>query len=109
MTSCHWHGSHTSTHAQAHNYNYTGAAVAVALGRTDFALAPDALGEARIPAACCSVYAYRPTPGLLSAVLPGSSRGAGGSDGSAGAAEGGSGEGGAISLVGQVRAEGVFL
>uniref|UniRef100_A0A7S3VIH0 Amidase domain-containing protein n=1 Tax=Dunaliella tertiolecta TaxID=3047 RepID=A0A7S3VIH0_DUNTE len=51
----------------------TGAAVAVALGRIDFALAPDTLGEARVPAACCRVYAYRPTPGLLSAAPPGAS------------------------------------
>eukprot|EP00798_Chlamydomonas_sp_ICE-L_P022487 gene22487-29613_t len=42
----------------------TGAAAAVASGMCDFALSTDILGETRIPAACCNLYSYRPTPAL---------------------------------------------
>lgn len=42
-----------------------GAAVSVAAGLADLALAVDELGGARVPAACCGVYAMRPTAGVL--------------------------------------------
>ena len=42
-----------------------GAAVAVAAGLADLALAVDELGSARVPAACCGGYALRTTAGAL--------------------------------------------
>ncbi|PRW56947.1 outer envelope mitochondrial [Chlorella sorokiniana] len=42
-----------------------GAAVAVAAGLADLALALDELGGARVPAACCGAYALRTTAGVL--------------------------------------------
>lgn len=37
----------------------------MALGHVNFALAPDTLGEARVPAACLGICGYRPSPGVL--------------------------------------------
>jgi hypothetical protein len=51
---------------------HTGTAALVAMGEASFALAPDVLGEARLPASCCSLYAYRPTPGQLGGPSAGS-------------------------------------
>ncbi|GAB4819100.1 hypothetical protein N2152v2_006146 [Parachlorella kessleri] len=42
-----------------------GAAVAVAAGHAELALTVDELGSARVPAACCGVYALRSTSGVL--------------------------------------------
>lgn len=42
-----------------------GAAVAVAAGLADLALSVDELGSARVPAACCGIYALRTTAGVL--------------------------------------------
>lgn len=42
-----------------------GAAVAVAGGLADLALAVDELGSARVPAACCGAYALRTSAGVL--------------------------------------------
>ena len=42
-----------------------GAAVSVAAGLADLALAVDELGSARVPAACCGAYALRTTAGVL--------------------------------------------
>eukprot|EP00887_Chlorella_sp_A99_P007627 scaffold20.g7627.t1 len=42
-----------------------GAAVAVAAGLADLALAVDELGSARVSAACCGAYALRTTAGVL--------------------------------------------
>ena len=55
-----------------------GAALAVATGVADFALAVDRVGEARVPAACCSVVAYRSSPGVLPAPAGSSSGSSGG-------------------------------
>lgn len=44
---------------------HTGAAVAVAQRRVQFAACTDALGQARVPAACCGVYAFRPSLGVF--------------------------------------------
>ena len=54
-----------SNRTRASGGAYTGAAVAVAQGLATFALAPDVAGSVRVPAACCSVYGYRPSPGFL--------------------------------------------
>ncbi|GAX80630.1 hypothetical protein CEUSTIGMA_g8065.t1 [Chlamydomonas eustigma] len=43
----------------------SGAAVAVGTGQADLALTTDTLGEARVPAACCGLYCFRPSPGVL--------------------------------------------
>ncbi len=43
----------------------TGAAALVRQRAATFALAADAAGEARVPAACSGVFAYRPSPGVL--------------------------------------------
>jgi Asp-tRNA(Asn)/Glu-tRNA(Gln) amidotransferase A subunit family amidase len=42
-----------------------GPAVAIAAGAADLCVAVDEVGSALIPAACCGVYAYRPTSGVL--------------------------------------------
>ena len=42
-----------------------GAAVSVAAGLADLALAVDELGTARVPAACCGAYALRTTAGVV--------------------------------------------
>jgi len=42
-----------------------GPAVAIAAGAADLCIAVDEVGSALIPAACCGVYAYRPTSGVL--------------------------------------------
>ncbi len=42
-----------------------GAALAVSTGMAAAALCTDVLGSARVPAACCGVYAYRATPGAV--------------------------------------------
>jgi Asp-tRNA(Asn)/Glu-tRNA(Gln) amidotransferase A subunit family amidase len=42
-----------------------GPAVAIAFGAADLCIAVDEVGSALIPAACCGVYAYRPTSGVL--------------------------------------------
>ena len=39
--------------------------MALATGLADIALATDCLGEGRVPAACCGLFAYRPSPGAL--------------------------------------------
>ncbi|KAL6761663.1 hypothetical protein V8C86DRAFT_805709 [Haematococcus lacustris] len=49
---------------------HTGAVLAVASGAAAFACAPDALGQVRVPAACCGLYAFRPSPGYLGYPLP---------------------------------------
>ncbi|KAG2452889.1 hypothetical protein HYH02_002233 [Chlamydomonas schloesseri] len=43
----------------------TGAAAAIATGAAQLAVVTDALGSARVPAACCGLYCYRATPGAL--------------------------------------------
>lgn len=50
---------------RTHGGGEYGAAVAVAAGFADVALAVDGLGTARVPAACCGVYALRATAGAL--------------------------------------------
>ena len=42
-----------------------GSAVAIASNAADLCIAVDEIGSALIPAACCGVYAYRPTSGVL--------------------------------------------
>jgi Asp-tRNA(Asn)/Glu-tRNA(Gln) amidotransferase A subunit family amidase len=43
----------------------SGSAVAVAGGLADFAIGSDTAGSLRIPAHCCGVTAWKPTPGLV--------------------------------------------
>jgi Asp-tRNA(Asn)/Glu-tRNA(Gln) amidotransferase A subunit family amidase len=43
----------------------SGSAVAVAAGLTDFSIGSDTAGSLRIPAQCCGVTAWKPTPGLV--------------------------------------------
>lgn len=49
------------THARLHGDGELGAAVAVAAGLAPAALASDTLGGARVPAAFCGLYAFRPS------------------------------------------------
>jgi hypothetical protein len=64
----------------------TGTAAAVATGLATFGLAVDVLGQARTPAACCGVFAYRPTPGVLGGPASSTSSSSGSSGAGAGAA-----------------------
>jgi Asp-tRNA(Asn)/Glu-tRNA(Gln) amidotransferase A subunit family amidase len=43
----------------------SGSAVAVAAGLADFAIGTDTAGSVRIPAHCCGVTGWKPTPGLV--------------------------------------------
>lgn len=49
----------------SHGGGEYGAAVAVSSGGVDLCIAVDEVGSALIPAACCGIYAYRPTSGVL--------------------------------------------
>lgn len=44
----------------------SGSAVAVAAGLADFAIGTDTAGSVRIPAHCCGVIGWKPTPGIVS-------------------------------------------
>jgi Asp-tRNA(Asn)/Glu-tRNA(Gln) amidotransferase A subunit family amidase/Tfp pilus assembly protein PilF len=50
---------------RTHGGGEYGPAVAVASGKADLAVAVDEVGSAVIAAACCGIYAYRPTSGVL--------------------------------------------
>jgi allophanate hydrolase len=43
-----------------------GSAVAVATGDVDMALGTDTAGSGRVPAACCGIVGFKPTPGAVS-------------------------------------------
>ncbi|GIM05847.1 hypothetical protein Vretimale_10263 [Volvox reticuliferus] len=73
----------------------TGSAVAVSTDLAQLALTTDLLGSARVPAACCGVYCYRSTPGVLGhASKEAAATTATGVDGAGGGSSGGLLEGG---------------